>query len=323
MASSPPQELKIQTLQAGRALAALAVLLVHSTLYAPSIGQTGLVDFGIYGVDFFFVLSGFIIFHSTVDTGKDPRSYFLGRLRRVYLPYLPIGIIVALYSVHDESRSWSWLVSLTLLPIRDAPALAAAWTLKHEVLFYLLFGLFYFTGRLWWGLFAWGAIMVTLAMLGIKGGVAFSMTNIEFLIGIAAACAYRRGRGGWPYWLGGVLALLIFIGMGADHGRSLLLGIFFASVVLGAATLERNRRLSVPAWLVQLGAASYALYLVHTPVIDLLGATLPLSPAATVSAAITGSVIVGLLYHRYVERPVLIATAPRPQLTAGRPDPAQ
>src|SRR5689334_4430297 len=114
----------INSLQAGRALAALAVVVHHSALAAHDFGggSFDLLSYGWLGVDFFFVLSGFIIFHSTVGRNKTLADYSIARFRRIYLPYWPVGVGIALLytflpHVSAGDHSWSWLPTLTLLPV--------------------------------------------------------------------------------------------------------------------------------------------------------------------------------------------------------------
>src|SRR5215213_8938349 len=127
----------IQCLQAGRGLAALAVVLHHADHAGSSFGKehiySPLLHLGYLGVDFFFVLSGFIIFHSTVGRGRSAADYAWARFRRVYLPYWPIGLAIGLLYVlfpamSASERSWAWLPTLTLLPVSSMPALSVAWT---------------------------------------------------------------------------------------------------------------------------------------------------------------------------------------------------
>ena len=71
-------------------------------------------------------------------------------------------LYLALPGVSEGNRDWSWLPTLTLAPVDANPALSVAWTLKHEILFYVLFGLFYYCRVLWLGLAVWaiGIVLV-------------------------------------------------------------------------------------------------------------------------------------------------------------------
>jgi peptidoglycan/LPS O-acetylase OafA/YrhL len=87
----------IRSLQAGGALAALAVLLHHasSSTAAFTAGMPGwlksICERGYLGVDFLFLLSGFIIAH-TRHPHHSLGGYARRRLTRVFIPYWPIGV---------------------------------------------------------------------------------------------------------------------------------------------------------------------------------------------------------------------------------------
>lgn len=96
----PDSKRVINVLQAGRALAALAVVVHHAATAArdfvgPFAGVSALRT-GRFGVDFFFVLSGFIIYYSTVEKRRGLGDYAWARVRRLYLPYWPVGVGIAL-----------------------------------------------------------------------------------------------------------------------------------------------------------------------------------------------------------------------------------
>jgi peptidoglycan/LPS O-acetylase OafA/YrhL len=162
----------LEGLQLFRGFAALAVALHHARLGTSAFVQEipapieALLGQGFLGVDFFFVLSGFIILHTHYD---DPRSvsaaavYAFKRITRIYLPYLPItGAVIIAYllfpALSQSDRTWGWFTSLTLLPSIHEPALPVAWTLVHEIVFYLLFLVFFVSRRIFAASIACGAV---------------------------------------------------------------------------------------------------------------------------------------------------------------------
>ena len=317
----------IQSLQAGRGLAALAVVLFHADIAGHDFGRASfrvpLFESGYLGVDFFFVLSGFIIYHSTAGRGRSARDYAIARFRRVYLPYLPIGIGIALLYVllpglSHSDRSWSWLPTLTLLPVQINTALVVAWTLKHEILFYAVFGCLYFSGWLWIGLTVWAAMIAAAMALGVAGilprelffgtnsFVPLALINLEFLIGIVAAVLYRKRRGRPGFLLVAALPVAGWIALGADRDWSILVGLSLALVMLPIAQLEAEGRFKVPHLLSFLGAASYSIYLAQGLGIAAIARLLVHEPYWLVASGTTAAALAtGLAYFFLIERPVL------------------
>ncbi len=294
----------IFTLQAGRGIAALLVVLMHAALAGKDFGGPflghDLLQYGYLGVDFFFVLSGFIIFHSTVGKEKRPRDYAFARFRRIYLPYWPAGVGIAVLYVafpglSAAERAWSWLPTLTLAPVAVDTALSAAWTLKHEVLFYVLFGLFYFSRLLPLGLCAWA-----IAILAGPRILPFAAINLEFFFGIGAAILYRSDRARPAIALLAIPLLGGWIALGALPDQRLLIGGAIACLVAPLAQLERQGRVVGRGPLILLGAASYSIYLVHAPLVSLMTRCFS-DPWIIFAAGTAASVAGGFAYHFLVE----------------------
>lgn len=331
----------LSVLQGARAAAALAVLQMHAAqlaekhlLVQPPDALSPLIAQGYLGVDFFFVLSGFIILHAHQS---DPRtvaaagSYLKKRITRIYVPYLPLALLMIsfeiLFSQMATDKHWSIFTSLTLVAwdYPPQPVLSVAWTLIHEVMFYAVFLLSYVTRGFAGLIVAWGALIGAT----ILGGTAVPFEvlpplaeanlrifldpiNLEFVAGMTAAVAVRSLP---PTWARasltiGVLGLIVFFSMLGSGASRVWFGVAMAFVVAGLVWLEKAGRLRVPAPLVFLGDASYAIYLIHVPVIAtgwLVAKqwSIPVSWSAAVLIGITVGLGFGLLYHVFVERPAL------------------
>lgn len=146
-----------------RGLAALWVVLHHAKQstdhFLGPIGEVSIIANGNLGVNFFFILSGFIIAYSAsrmLESGKGVMDYALSRATRIYVPYLPIGLgVYCLYimlpGLSQADRETSFLTSATLLPAYNPPALSVAWTLVHEMIFYVVYALIFISKRVLFG----------------------------------------------------------------------------------------------------------------------------------------------------------------------------
>jgi exopolysaccharide production protein ExoZ len=320
----------IYSLQAGRAAAAIMVALSHAEGSAqeflhnttPIIGE--LLLRGYLGVDFFFVLSGFIIYYTNVGLQQGARwlrIYTHNRLLRIYVPYLPIGIgLAVLYTVLPTisagDRSWSWWASATLMPTNENTALNVAWTLRHELVFYAYFAILFLLNRVMVGAVVWSILCLALYLVtgavGGPGGFQLTLVDIEFVFGIVAASQLRKGRGTKSRYLmlASIAALACFWLDGARRENSILFGLSIALMIVPVVRLERSGHLQVAPWLVLLGNASYAIYLVHEIVISIVARLFlrvpPLAtPSLMVPSALLASVLAGIAMHRIYERPAI------------------
>lgn len=288
---------QIQSLQVFRGLAALAVVAHHAALSTEAFVANmpawlvSLFGLGYLGVDFFFVLSGFIIMYAHfADEGTGPavRRYAFKRLVRIFPAYLPISLaLIALYAALPgfsgaADRGYSLLISLLLLPADGPPALSVAWTLVHELIFYAVFLLFFISRRwLVLGLVAWAAlILVSQQVWSPTGWLRYplSVLNIEFMFGVLAAwtvkswASRRRLADGWSV-VALVGALVVCLGLalilgGPSAYPRLVLALGLGLIIVGFAVREQSVRLHWPGWLLLVGNASYSIYLVHNPLLS-------------------------------------------------------
>ncbi|MFC0775982.1 acyltransferase family protein [Terrimonas alba] len=283
------------SLQIFRGFAALMVVFHHEWIAfshfhgadSPILGFLG--SLGKYGVDFFFVLSGFIITYSNYEKAgiiRERKPYLINRVLRIYLPYLPVSILMLILyyffpsASEGKERDISLLTSLTLVPA-GKPALSVAWTLVHEMMFYLLFLSWFFSKKAWyWLVMIWAMVIIALNFFS-TGWVwrdhaffsyLFSFYNLEFILGFLAATALRKMKGrSKALFL--ILGLITVVMVGSikwlhkeeatiNAGINLLLAAGFAIIILGSIG-SRLDQLNSPNLLMILGNASYSIYLVH------------------------------------------------------------
>lgn len=323
---------QIQNLQIFRGVAALAVVAHHAAVRTaafvgamPDLVVT-LFGLGFLGVDFFFVLSGFIIMHAHMNDERSPttvKHYGLKRLTRIYPAYLPMGIgLLVLYAampgLSAGGRDYSLASSLLLVPANDAPALSVAWTLVHELLFYGVFLLFFVSWRaLAAGLVAWAiTILVANFWFTPSGWLRYplSLLNIEFMFGVGAAWVVRaqalRSNGRW-FLVSGVaislVALWLMMQVMSGYMR-LLFAIGLALLIVGFTLREHLRPVQWPRFMLLMGGASYSIYLIHNPLLSLtqrVAGKIGLAWPAAMAFGILLSLLAGWLYYLFVERTAL------------------
>ena len=145
----------LNNIQNLRALAAYAVVAYHCLIRflhpADPLGRSYL-DLPSGGVDLFFVISGFVMVHTTRDD-ETPAWFATKRIARIVpLYWLATFVVIALVVVRPWTFSGalltpdSILASLFFVPHVDAngqayPILGVGWTLNYEMMFYALFAM--------------------------------------------------------------------------------------------------------------------------------------------------------------------------------------
>jgi exopolysaccharide production protein ExoZ len=287
-------------LQMLRGVAATLVVLFH--LQAASIHEGHDPGFllwfrgGEVGVDVFFVLSGFVIFHAVEGRRHLGPGWFLRqRFWRIVPPYwaalgLTLLALAALGVVRGDWAEWPSLwrivLSVLLLPLPDH-VMAIAWTLTVEGLFYLLFAATYFrfgargavAALALWSLVTLGLTFLRLPLDPVFGVVLYSGV-IEFLYGGLIALAVSAGwrAGAIPAVVVGTLGLALVISgqVGLDWGRAWVAGLPAAALVYGLAAGGWR----MPGWVMVWGEASYLLYLLHLLVFSIAGTLLRMAGIA-------------------------------------------
>ena len=327
----------IKSLQVGRGLAALGVVGFHfgvETSTIPTMRHSVLASafrHGNAGVDFFFVLSGFIImFAHARDIGKPDRllRYIRNRFVRLYPIYwlytaIILGAVALGFSTvtapHDELGWISIFTLIRLAPI--AAPLNVAWTLFYEVAFYAIFATLIINRTLGMVVIAvWLAAIVYFHLDSGRFDIAAPWASrlcLNFFIGMMACWAFTRidKRMAVATLAGGLITIFAAL-LTADHGLSpsafgSLIAIGCGLAICGAAALERFTSWNVGI-LANLGSASYTLYLVHvhvgSPLLKLAirsGALKILNPDVLFALLVLSTVVISYLLYLFVEKPLL------------------
>ncbi|MEU5314842.1 acyltransferase [Streptomyces sp. NPDC021562] len=323
-----------------RLLAALMVCLYHYT------GRGGVVSaswhqnpahifptlsraavYGNLGVEFFFVISGFVICMSS--WGRSLGDFFRSRVARLYPAYwvallLVTGASLVLPAVVHAVRFDEFLVNLTMLqqPMGVPRVLGVCWTLWVEVRFYALFaltvvlpGVTYRRVVLFCSVWTLATVLSTAAGGPWTELVVMPQYAPYFIGGLALYLVHRFGNQALPW---GIVALSWILGLrmaseGAWHHGSprdpyvVMLVVTLAYAAVAAVAAGWTRWAAWP-WLTTAGALTYPFYLIHEHLgwfaIRVLHRSWGLPAWPTL--AITVCTMLGLawLIHRFVETPI-------------------
>lgn len=332
MSASRPKYL---SLQAGRAVAAIMVVIYHAGHFIadplrwnrPAI--FGYCTGGALGVEAFFVLSGIVILSAHWwDIGRPSTvfSYLWKRFRRIYPIYWFALVVTLLSQIHTNDPQYAYqrrplavLSAVLLVNIRPESIIAVAWTLHHELMFYLVFSATLVRRTLGSALLGlWFAMSLFHLSAPINSLSMFSPLHLLFAMGMLGAWLLKRGTVPLPWALlgfgsVGLVSIIVAMGLGyALPGTPLLAG--FASLLcfIGASRLELQGGIRIAGWVAFLGDASYSIYLIHFGVLSKLSglffrwnthASLPILFWMCLMAVC--GVAAGCLMHIAVERPLL------------------
>jgi exopolysaccharide production protein ExoZ len=336
---------RLVNLQILRALAATLVVWAHAidvsllTGSGKSVLASGaLENFGAFGVDIFFVLSGYIISASSERTDRTWLQFATDRFIRVapifYVLSLPWIIRAALI----PDQSWLPLIpTLFFWPIVDGryvePFLSVGWTLAFEALFYCAMTVSIFF-RAWIGrpsTLVTIFFLVTISMRTLFGSPVLNFLGnpiiLEFLFGIGIGWMLQLTGPSRPLALGiAVLVILSLVyqlafGFG-DISESQLIqngelslrrailwglpaaGIVYATLLFGNPSTKRASQ----RFMAFLGDASYSIYLVHLLVVGVFKALQArgyVSGDPLIVLSVAGSVFAGCLSYPFIERPLI------------------
>jgi peptidoglycan/LPS O-acetylase OafA/YrhL len=273
-----------------RGLAAIGVAGFH---FFYSMLQTAQFARGYLGVDLFFLLSGFILFH-VYHADLSPRAFFAARIARTW----PLHLFVLLLLLPAFGRSEAFSATALLCNLTMTQAVCGvssswngvSWSLSAEWFAYLLFPLLLPWLRGCSSRGAWTIALVCLAalaaqgnsLLAIFGPLALARSLPEFVLGILTYRAYQGGwLGGWPWFTVACASIALSFEFGAPDW---LIVAQFPIVLLSGPGVQPL------TWrpFVFLGEISFSLYMIH----QLIGlVVINVLPHNTTRSVLVGAIV--------------------------------
>lgn len=322
----------LRSVQYLRGLSALAIVVYHASgaathYFGYVAGRVNLLWFLSYGVDVFFVISGFIISFMVLERQQERGEFVINRAAKIGPPYWLLTAVFVASSVLSFALPVSFkpgvadvVLSLSLLSWTQnkGPLLYVAWTLQYEVLFYAFVVLIYEPFKrassvaLWVAVVALAVSPWAVRAIGIVHDCLNPLVFLEFTAGVLVCLRLYKGML-WRVSLPIQLAILGVFWLW--HEPKLIIGTILGVLMVSGGLLaeRRFRKVFGNRLMLMLGDASYSIYLVQVFVLALLakvliGLGLQGHGMAYIILGPIITVAVGYLFYRAVDTPLHAAS---------------
>jgi peptidoglycan/LPS O-acetylase OafA/YrhL len=275
----PERDRRIDEVDALRGLAAVAVMLFHYTGQGRGLHDEGLlfhVPWGNYGVQLFFVISGYVIL-MTVRKVKSATEFAVLRFARLYPTFwLACGLTylsIQLFRGPSKLYAWEVAANLLMMQVRHMrPIEGVYWTLHQEMYFYLVMLGLLALGTVCKAM-GWALVPIRYAQTVMAAFVVASLCGLRFteyfslfLIGMAlfdSMGGFKRRHAVFLALAAADVVNRSLTGEQPDmHGWGYVAAVAVCGLLVLIATRVRMPWLANPV-LLYLGKISYPLYLVH------------------------------------------------------------
>jgi peptidoglycan/LPS O-acetylase OafA/YrhL len=279
--------IRLEGIDALRGIAAIVVVLHHYTFrYSEVVGEhsPGLLFVsknGHFGVNLFFIISGFVIFMS-LERSRRMADFIVSRFARLWPAYLACACVTTTliafthFNPNQLTKKDALLNVLMMNKVLGNVAIDGSyWTLTYEVLFYAGAAIVFFAlriRRMEWPCLIWLAVALIARLSGfndhhLRLGVLLGVDYCHlFILGMMIYVFWQR-RNTWLTATTAVLAYsMTMFGPLYNPGNVRLWQYMLMTLVFAASVwLIAERRLRfLNIWpLLFLGEISYSLYLVH------------------------------------------------------------
>lgn len=343
--SSTPKE-RLHSLDILRGFMALSVAVYHLSIWthlfeAGSKTNNLIAILGNYGVEGFFIVSGFCFFYLYDETTwslGELRSFHIKRFFRIApLYYLAITLNLILHQPVGPTLSPRMLAENATLTFGlfhpNHSLVLGGWSIGIEYVFYMAFPLLAYLARrksilvlltlaflAWAWPWSFGAVQAAPHLGDQKFHTYVQIPNHAFLFLLGGLLAWLRGKTTWRLslpWFLGALAVVVMIGLprgpvSYDHfdimagtARVKYVALCWAAVALFAFYPVPDRAWRKP--LTFLGDASYSVYLLHPFVILAIQVGLPptVPPMLAFLLGLALTLLIAGIVYRWVEKPAM------------------
>ena len=215
--------------------------------------------------------------------------------------------------------------SLSLFPWQENPIIYSAWTLRHNILFYLIFACLIFskgkTLKYVIGLWVTLILFINFSNIQIDNyfiSFIFNKVNLNFILG--CCCAYIAMN--FPIKHGAVFVTLGISGylftwitvlnnlMQLD--TYIMYAISATFLILGLVSFDMNKNVRISKIFNYLGNAAYSIYLTHPAFLGLIAIIIKksgihnlLGNLLSTLLCILIAIVIGCLAHSFIEKPLL------------------
>jgi len=324
-----------------RGVAAIFVVFFHVFVQLNRIGYSGPVpQFLNGGVDIFFIISGFIMWHTTFGRNVGTVEFLTRRFIRIVPLY---WLITTFYLIILLIRpNWMYsarfdffhiVASYLFIPAAHPfpphfmwPLVVPGWTLNYEMFFYLLFGLALLAASRMRAAIVVATLVCIVSLrafdppLNSVIGFYSSSITLEFAFGVLLGYLFTSELP-IPRLVCILVILAGFVGLiiGSAPGmlalpRALIAGVPALFIVAGAVFFERTNKIAEIGLPKLLGDSSYSIYLSHGATLSAFGriwsefgpdSSKPLFIFLFSLSAIIVATTIGIGVYLFIERPLL------------------
>ncbi|WP_455872024.1 acyltransferase family protein [Serratia proteamaculans] len=322
-----------------RGLAAILVVVYHSMAMV-AVNPYFPYPIGDFGVDVFFVISGFIMWTTTTQKKVTPSNFFKARLFRVFPLYwiFTCILLISIFAVpsafiNQRNLDASFIIkSFLLVPAYNpdvgdiTPLYTVGWTLVYEMFFYIVFALSLFIpfakARLVILIASFSLLVLAGVLMSPQGAAALTYTNpllLEFLAGVIVGVSANRlsklnVKLGFAFVGAAVILLILGCMNEATLSRAIAFGPGATLLVASSLVFEKYFSSKPNRLALLLGGASYSMYLAHPfaqrawYIVEtrITGGISTMSGAVIYSVgAVIAGIVGGLICYVIIEKPLL------------------